>query len=233
MNRTVNCLIVDDEPIACEILEEYLSKVNQAHLVATCNNPLEAIEILNTQTIDLLFLDIQMPELSGISLAQILGNRTQIIFTTAYRDYAVDGFNLKAVDYLLKPISFERFMQAFNIYLERTEISDNNTEGDYFFVRSERKMVKVVYDDILYIESLSDYLRIVTKDKEVITRETISRLEENLPQNFIRIHRSYIIPVSKIESFNHEWVEINGKELPVSRNYREQVLNILNLGILK
>jgi len=239
MSQIVNCLIVDDEPIACEILEGYLNKISQANVVASCQSAIHAMEVLNENSIDLVFLDIHMPELSGLALARLIGSNTQIIFTTAYREYAIDGFDLKAVDYLLKPISFERFVQAFNVFLERTifsltpkKESTNHAIPDFLYVRSERKMTKVIFDDILFIESLSDYVKIHLKDKEIVTREKISKIEQFLPDSFIRIHRSFIVSLVKIESYSHETIVILGKELPISRNCRDNVLIRLKSNVL-
>ncbi len=237
--KVIKCLVVDDEPIACEIIESYLQKIPHINLIATCHDALSAMEYINNENVDLIFLDIHMPELSGLALAKLIKNKTSVIFTTAYREYAVDGFDLKAVDYLLKPISFERFLQAYNNFMERregeVEINEDNNisvKTDFIYVRSERKMIKITFEDILYIESMSDYVNIVLKQKEVITRETITKIEQLLPEDFIRIHRSFIVSVPKIESFTHEIIEICGKELPVSRNYRDTVLNKLKLHML-
>lgn len=221
MSRKINCVIVDDEPIAREIISNYIDKLPNLQLINSCKNVKDAIEIFHKNKVDLFFLDINMPEISGISFAKIIGQKSKVIFTTAYRDFAVDGFNLNAVDYLLKPISFERFAEAIEKLSEIT-LSENKK---FIFVRSERKMVKINFDDILYIESLSDYVKIYLRDKRIVTRENISTLEEILPpQNFIRIHRSYIVSLAKIQSYTNETVEVNKKELPISRSYKSAVL---------
>jgi len=235
MAKKVNCIIVDDEPMAREILQSHLDKIDAINVVATCKNAIEAFNQLNSNAIDLIFLDINMPEISGLSFAKSINKNIKVIFTTAYREYALDGFDLQAVDYLLKPISFERLLQAVNKYLdEKTapvieNLSENKFEkSDFIFVRSERKMVKIEFSEINYIESFSDYLKIHVKDKTIITRETISNIEAKLPQKkFIRIHRSYIIAISKIESFTNEFVEVKKKALPISRSYKKEVLNRL------
>lgn len=237
MTQIINCLIVDDERIACEIIESYLKKIANVNIVGMCYNSIEALDLINSKEVDLVFMDIHMPELSGLSLAKLVGDHTKIIFTTAYREYALNGFELKAIDYLLKPISFERFIQAINTYKERVltvpteqaKSADNSLSNEFIYVRSERKMVRVNFNEVLYIESLSDYLKINCEDKEIITRETISNIEEKLPSWFVRIHRSFIIPLRKIDSYTHELVEIKGKELPISRNYRDSVLEQIKI----
>ncbi|QNM85660.1 response regulator transcription factor [Polaribacter pectinis] len=231
----INCVIVDDEPVAREIITSFVDKVPNLNLIKSCKNAMEAFEIMNHQKIDLFFLDINMPDISGLSLAKSINKNSKIIFTTAYREYAVDGFDLQAVDYLLKPISFDRFLQAINKFFE-TKISaedsvkskEDTTENDAVFVRSDRKMVKIIFDEILYIESLSDYIKIHLVDKIIVTRETISNIETKLPKRtFLRIHRSYIINFNKIESYTNEFVEIAKNAIPISRTYKENVLKKL------
>ncbi len=234
MNRR-KCIIVDDEPIAREILENHLAKIDEMKLVGSCKNALEAFKLISTQEVDLIFLDINMPEISGLSLAKSINKNIKIIFTTAYREYAVDGFDLQAVDYLLKPISFKRLLQGVNKYLNETilfhEVSEQPIvpEGnESFFVRSDRKMVKIVCDDIRYIESLADYIRIFLKTKNVVTRETLTSIEAKLPQqDFLRIHRSFIVARKSIDSFTSEYVEIDEKQIPISRSYKADILKQL------
>ena len=236
MPKTIHCIIVDDEPIAREILENHLQKIDAIQVVSTCKNAIEAFNIINANKIDLIFLDINMPEISGLSFARSINKNIKIIFTTAYREYAIDGFDLKAVDYLLKPISFERLLQSINKYLnENILINSNKTEtlthekSDFIFVRSDRKMIKIDFPDINYIESLGDYLKIHLHQKVIITRETITSIEAKLPKNnFLRIHRSYIISINKIESFTNEFVEIDKKAIPISRSYKKDVIQKLD-----
>lgn len=234
MNK-INCVIVDDEPVARKIIESFVSKIPNLNLVKSCKNAMEAFEIVNTQNIDLFFLDINMPDISGLSLAKTINKKSKIIFTTAYREYAVDGFDLQAVDYLLKPIAFDRFLQAVNKFFEtKTEVSfthqlkEDSIRNNYIFIRSERKMVKVVFDDILYVESLSDYIKIYTKNKTLVARETISNIEMMLPaQQFLRVHRSFIINIDKTDSYTNEFIEIEKNAIPISRTYKENVLKKL------
>ncbi len=232
MNSKIISIIVDDEPVAREILERHISKITSIEVVASCKNAIEAFKVISSQNIDLVFLDINMPEISGLSLARSINKDIKIIFTTAYREYAVEGFDLQAVDYLLKPISLERLIQAVNKYLNESvrvqipvaqEVEVEKME--YFFVRSDRKMVKINFAEIQYIESLADYIKIYLFEKSVVTRETISSIEAKLPQqDFLRIHRSYIVAKNAIDSFTAELIEIGKKQLPISRGYKEQVL---------
>lgn len=234
MNKAFNCIIVDDEIAAREIIESHLSKTNSLINCGSCKNVIEAFSIINNKPIDLIFLDINMPEISGLSFAKSINKNIKIIFTTAHREYALDGFDLQAVDYLLKPISFERFSQAVNKFLgENTLIKTNHIEieiekSNFLFVRADRKMVKIDFDEILFIESLSDYIKINTPSKIIVTRETISNIEAKLPtESFIRIHRSFIISLNKIESFTNEFIEVNKVALPISRSYKKNVLSVL------
>ena len=231
MSKMINCIIVDDEPVAREILENHLQRINGIHVSATCKNAVEAFNVINSHKIDLIFLDINMPEISGLSFARSINKNIKIIFTTAYREYAIDGFDLKAVDYLLKPVSFERIHQAVNKYKNENltitpepAIELSLDKNDFIFVKAERKMIKINFADVDYIESLSDYVKIHLKHKTIITRETITNIEAKLPQrDFLRIHRSYIISIHKIESFTNEFVEINKKAIPISRSYKNDV----------
>lgn len=235
MNRTIQCVIVDDEPVAREILESHLSKIDAVKVVGSCKSAIDAFNVINAEKVDLIFLDINMPEISGLSFAKSINNKIKIIFTTAYREYAVDGFDLQVVDYLLKPISFERLLQGVHKYLDEnmpvqsvdtTEIIQEKNES--FFVRSDRKMIKICFDEILFIESLADYIKIHLTDKTVVTRETISNIEAKLPQkDFIRIHRSFIVSLAEITSFTNELVEVGIKQIPISRSYRKVVLTRL------
>ncbi|MFH0757992.1 MAG: LytTR family DNA-binding domain-containing protein [Bacteroidota bacterium] len=236
MAETVNCIVVDDEPVAREVLETHLGKIEHVHMVASCKNAIEAFQAINTHPVDLVFLDINMPDISGLSFAKSMSGNLKIIFTTAYRDYAVDGFDLKAVDYLLKPISFERLLQGINKYLEENApvLPENTGEfqmekEDSIFVRADRKMVRVNFKDILFIESLGDYIRVRLEDHRVLTtRETLSNIEARLPQkDFIRTHRSYVVSLERIENFTSETIGIGKYEIPISRSFREGVLKRL------
>ncbi|GGG44766.1 LytR/AlgR family response regulator transcription factor [Bizionia arctica] len=231
--KNISCLIVDDEAIAREIIATHLSKISHINVIASCSNAMEAFNILSNNDIDLVFLDINMPEISGISFAKSINKNIKIIFTTAYRDYAVEGFELQAVDYLLKPISFERLLKAVNTYFE--VYSDTNTKtlqktenNQFMFVRSDRRMIKVDFEHIIYIESYSDYIKIHLATETLVTRETISAIEAKLPsKQFLRIHRSYVIALAHITSFTNEHIVIHGQALTISRSYKKEVLELL------
>ncbi|MFI0430741.1 LytR/AlgR family response regulator transcription factor [Mariniflexile sp. HMF6888] len=231
--KNISCLIVDDEAIARDVIATHISKIENVTIVKSCSNAMEAFNIIRTHTIDLLFLDINMPEISGISLARSINKNIKIIFTTAYRDYAVEGFELQAVDYLLKPISFERLLQSINTYFEvyhqpKTTNEKPLESNSFMFVRSDRRMIKIDFETIIYIESFSDYIKIHLKNEIIVTRETISAIEAKLPNNqFLRIHRSYIISIAYINSFTNEHVVINHKALTISRSYKKEVLERL------
>ena len=233
MPRIIKCLIVDDEAIAREIIASHLSRIDNLDVVAECKNAIEAFNYINHSAVDLVFLDINMPEVSGISFAKSINKNIRIIFTTAYRDYAIDGFELQAVDYLLKPIAFERLLKAVNLYFEVYNKPEMDTVqkvdvSNFIFVRSDRRMIKVEFDTITYIESYSDYIKIHMKDDSIVTRETISAIEAKLPKNqFIRIHRSYIVAITHIKSFTNEAVMVFNKELTISRSYKTDALNHL------
>ena len=233
MSKPISCLIVDDEAIAREIIASHLSKINNIEIVKSCSNAIEAFNCISNNTINLVFLDINMPEISGIAFAKSINKDIKVIFTTAYRDYAVEGFELQAVDYLLKPIAFERLLKAVNTYFDvynTKEITTNKTEEsiDFMFVRSERRMLKIDFNAIIYIESYSDYIKIHLPTETIVTRETISAIEAKLPkQQFMRIHRSYIISIRHIESFTNEHITISEKALPISRSYKKEVLKVL------
>jgi DNA-binding LytR/AlgR family response regulator len=235
MSDKVTCMIVDDEPMAREIISSFVGKIHNLELVATCKNVSEAFSVLQKESIQLIFLDINMPEISGLSLAKSIQHKSQVIFTTAYREYAIEGFDLQAVDYLLKPISFDRFLKAVQKYFD-LHISKETVKKEVqyleketsIFVRSDRKMVKVRFKEINYIESLSDYVKIFTDKETIITRETISNIESKLPSNeFLRTHRSYIVSMPKIDSFTNELIELKKKAIPISRSYKENVLQKL------
>ncbi|WP_035695946.1 LytR/AlgR family response regulator transcription factor [Christiangramia portivictoriae] len=232
MPEKIRCLLVDDEPVALDILKNHILKIDFLEIVQSCRNATEAFNCISTTKIDLIFLDINMPGISGIAFAKAINKDIKVIFTTAYREFAIEGFNLHAADYLLKPISFERFLDAVlnfkNLYSKTTAADRAELATDFFFVKIDRKMHKIDFKNISWIESLSDYLKIETTEGTKVTRETISSIEEKLPDaSFLRIHRSYIINISKIESYSHEEVIIGNKSLPVSRSYKEKASNVL------
>ncbi|PKQ64045.1 DNA-binding response regulator [Labilibaculum manganireducens] len=234
----VKCLLVDDEDLALDIMEEYIKRIDYLQLEGRCKSAVEALSVLNSKKIDLLFLDIQMPGLTGIQLLRNISNPPTVIFTTAYSEYALESYDLEALDYLIKPIPFERFIKAVNRYFklkkhdyqipEKKEQS--NTDQAFIFLKSEKKMVKVFLHEILYIESLRNYVSIYQENgQEIITLNTISNIEEKLPEtNFLRIHRSFIIAIDKIESFTSSLVQVEQKYIPIGRNYKSMVMDVLN-----
>ena len=236
-DKKIRCLAVDDEPPALDVLKKYISSVQSLELVATCSDAVEALNFIQQNSVDMIFLDIQMPQILGTDFLRTLKKPPKVIFTTAFRKFAIEGFELDAVDYLLKPISFERFLKAVNKVMDASlngtlslendqQIKTTADESIYF--RSERKMIKVNFCDILYIESLKDYIKVVASSGTVITKQSISSVEEALPKDmFIRIHRSFIVAMKKIESYSNELVWIGKAELPISRMYRHEVEKVL------
>jgi two-component system, LytTR family, response regulator len=225
----IKCLIVDDEPHAREILELHLAKLDYVRVVGICENAIEALEVIRKNELDLIFLDINMPEVSGLELMKIVGGDVKVIFTTAHREFALEGFELEAVDYLLKPITLEKLAKSVKKY-QALSSAKANTVGNasHIFVRSDRKMVRVNLDEILYIESFSDYVKIHTSDKTIVTRMLISSLEAQLPaRQFLRIHRSTIVAIDKVTAYTNESVEVDGQLLVISRGYKEKATKIL------
>jgi DNA-binding LytR/AlgR family response regulator len=240
-SELLQCLIVDDEPPALDVLRTYLAMVPWLQLAGECSNALDAFQFLQRQEVDVLFLDIKMPQLSGVELVRSLKNPPQVIFTTAFREYAVDGFELNAVDYLLKPFSFDRFLRAVDkVSSLRQEggarpssapaASSRHEQGEFLYFRADRKMVKVFLEDIQYVESLKDYVRIVTEEGQVVTKHSITSLEAMLPEgSFQRIHRSFIVSLEKVSSYTNSHVEVGKKELPIGKLYRHEVEKALLL----
>lgn len=226
----LKCIIVDDEPLAQEVLENYVQRIGgELNLVKKCNNALDAFQSLHNERIDLLFLDIQMPVIDGLSFLKSLKNPPAVILTTAYPNHAIEGFDLDVVDYLLKPISFERFLKAVNKVIEQRKVM-SNAEGntDYMFVKVDSKLVKINYADIIYIEGMKDYLKIFVKERPLVVHQTMKKIEDLLPRNkFIRVHKSYIVAISAVNSIVGNFIEINGKEIPIGANYKEHLLKLV------
>ena len=231
----LRCIAVDDEPLALELLEDNISKVPYLQLIAQCSNAMEAMKVLQQQTADLIFLDIQMPGLTGLQFIQTLSKRPMIILITAYEKFALEGFNLDVVDYLVKPVPFDRFVKAcnkaFELYQLKNRSKENNNEvaPDYFFVGVDYSQLKVVHSDIKYIEGLKDYIKIHLKSssKAIITRMSMKSMEEQLPANqFIRIHKSYIVSVAFITAIRKSSVFVDQLELPVSDTYQDALMKL-------
>jgi two-component system, LytTR family, response regulator len=236
----IKTIVVDDEPHAIDIILKYLAEFDEVKVIGTCPNAMKAFQLLQREQVDLMFLDIKMPGLSGTELMRSLKDPPRVIFTTAFKEYAVDGFDLDATDYLLKPISFDRFLKAMDkVYqsmgnaeikgLPQPPVFGNQEVSVY--IKVDRNMIKVSVDDILWIESIRDYLKVILKNKVLITKQKISILETLLPENkFLRIHRSFIIALSKIDRFNSSFVQIGDNQLPIGRNYKSDSLRVLRHG---
>jgi DNA-binding LytR/AlgR family response regulator len=238
---TIKCLAVDDEPLALALLEDNIRQVPFLNLVGTCRNALEAAEVLRKESVDLLFLDIQMPGLTGLQFIQSMTEKPMVILITAYEKFALEGFNLSVVDYLVKPVSFERFFKACNKAWEFFKLKNqpSSPEGSglqpdpgYFFVNAEYSLVKVVTDDIIMIEGLKDYIKLhLTGNKPLVIRMSMKSIEEKLPsKKFIRIHKSYIISISHITSIRKGSVYLGSVELPLSDNYKDSLLQVIGQG---
>ena len=224
----ISCIITDDEPFARKGLEGYVLKTGFFDLKAQCEDAMELGGVLAQQPVDLLFLDIQMPHLTGVDFIKSLPNPPKVIFTTAFKEYATDGFDLDVLDYLLKPISFERFMKAAFKAKDYFELRNNSNNADYLFVKSEGKLEKVVFDQVLYIKGMENYVEIHTLNKRIITHTTLKALADKLPQRkFLQTHKSYIIAHSKITSIEGNMLNIGQHQVPISRQLREQVMHTL------
>jgi DNA-binding LytR/AlgR family response regulator len=235
METKAKCLIVDDEPLAIEVLKSHLGKLNTIEIAGTAGDAIEAFDFLNKNRVDLMFLDIHMPEMKGTELIKALKNPPAVIFTTAYREYALEGFDLNVIDYLLKPISFGRFMQAvekfFTVFNPASEISlhQKGTSEEYLYLREKNLIHKIPLNEIIYAESMGDNLTIYTSNREITSRITISAVEKLLPEkDFIRIHRSYIVSLKHITSFSPVSIFIGIKSFSIGTSYREVVLEKLD-----
>ncbi len=224
-----NCIIVDDEPLAIEVIKTHLQVLGIFHIVEECSNSVEAFNALQSEKIDLIFLDIQMPGLKGTDFLKNLINPPPVILTTAYRDYAIEGYELNVVDYLLKPISYDRLLKAVGKFLNsQARTSETSEEESYIYLNINKNVHKIVINEILYAESLKDYLTIHTMSGSIVAKHTISAFEKILPADqFIRIHRSYIVSIGKIRSFNAHSIDIGIIELPIGQNYQAKVFENL------
>ena len=234
----IKCLVIDDEPLARDLMRSHIEKLENFEIVAECGDAMKALQALRSQTVDLMFMDIQMPQITGIEFLKTLKHPPKVIITTAYREYALDGFELDVVDYLLKPITFNRFLKAINKYYQLSQEETLNilpsyagTQSDeaFIYVKENKKVIKVHLNAILYVEGLSEYVQIYTENKKIITKTSMTNMEEKLPQaDFMRIHKSFIVSVSKIEAFTSNSIEVPGKELPIGRSYKNSVLEALH-----
>ena len=232
----IKCLAIDDEPLALDIIEDYIKKIEFLELEAKCTSALEALQMLKSRAIDLIFLDIQMPDLSGFEMLESLNRNPLIIFTTAYDDYAVESYNYNAVDYLIKPFSFSRFLKAVDkahelLASQKVNLTNgkNGKKLDFIFVNADGKNVKIFLDDILFLKGLSDYIELHTVEKKFIIRDNLKDVEKMLlPNDFTRVHKSFIVSISKIDFVEGNIIKIGNEEIPIGRSYRNILLNIIN-----
>jgi DNA-binding LytR/AlgR family response regulator len=232
----IKCVIIDDENLAIQVIEDYLKNFDHVEVVGTFNNPLKAYRILEQEKVDVIFLDINMPQMTGFTFIENLNQKPLIVITTAYREYAVKSFELNILDYLVKPIPFNRFLKTMNKIYQQVYI--NTTSGDaslkqepHIFLKVNKKLIKVNLNDILYVESLKDYIKVITNLGDYVVHKSLTAISEELPQsNFIRVHRSFTISINKIVAIEGNTVEIANKKIPIGRNYlkhtKERILNI-------
>lgn len=226
----LKCVIVDDEPLAITVIEGYLRKIPYVEIIGKFGSALPVYEFLKTNEVDLLFLDIEMPDLTGIDFVKSLSTPPSVIFTTANKNYAIEGFDLNVDDYILKPISFERLFRSVNrVFENRKELPDKDNSEEFVYLKENKKMVRVYFKNILYLESLKDYVKVVTSCKTVITKQQLSYFEEILnPADFMRIHRSFIIAINKIDSYSLSGIDIGNQELPIGRKFKDSVIKVLD-----
>ena len=234
------CLVIDDEPLARDLMRSHIEKLENFEICAECGDAMKALQELHKHKIDLMFMDIQMPQITGVDFLKTLKNPPKVIITTAYREYALDGFELDVVDYLLKPITFERFLKSINKYYQSTQdeitnvkpvaVSNGIAEDAFIYVKENKKVVKVHLNEILYVEGLSEYVQIHTTEKKIITKTSMTNMSDKLPDSsFMRIHKSFIVSLAKIEAFTSSSIEVPGKELPIGRSYKNSVLEVLQI----
>jgi len=225
----IKCIIVEDELLAQQVIQSHMQRVEHFELVGVCNNALEAKEILKNQQVDLIFLDIQMPGMTGLNFLRTLQNSPFIIFTTAYAEYAVESYEFNVVDYLLKPISFERFLKAVNKIIDNKSLpfKEKNTKADHIFIKSSGKFFRINFSEIIYVEGMKDYLKICTADSKFITHQTMNEMEKLLPaEQFIRVHKSYIVSIARIKSIYGNNIETSKLTIPIGINYKEKVMQL-------
>jgi DNA-binding LytR/AlgR family response regulator len=235
MLKDFRCLIVDDEPLAIDVIENYLHRLNVSE-IKRCENAVDAFQAFQQQTFDVIFLDIEMPLMTGLEFLKSIKDPPAVIITTAYRDYAVEGFEFEVVDYLVKPIPFPRFMKALEKAMKGNRGASATTiaaapaaESEYLFLKVDRKFMKILIQDILYIESLKDYIKVRTKTHTWVSYQSLTSITEKLPaEKFMRIHRSFTIAIDKVNAFEGNCVEIDGKLIPISREQRQEVLKKIN-----
>jgi len=218
------CIVVDDEELARRLIKRHLSEFEDFELIASCESAIEALKIIKETPVDLMFLDIEMPLLKGTDFLKNLNQKPKVIFTTAYREYALEGFELNVVDYLLKPINFARFLKAIEKFLESSQQGKEQLVSNAIYIQSNKKNIKIVLDEVLYIESQKEYLQIHFKDRKVLFKGGITAFEKQLNPLFLRVHRSYIINTNKITAFTKSDIEIGTIEIPIGESYKDRVM---------
>ncbi len=222
MNTQINCIIIDDEPLAINVIKSHLKHFKDIIIKNTFTNPAEALQCIHTGNIDVVFLDINMPHINGLDFIKNLKNKPQIVITTAYREYAIDSFEIGVLDYLVKPISFKRFMKTID-RVTNEFLNQKSNDKDYTFIKVNKKLIKIYFKDILYIESLRDYVKLVTKNDDFLLLSSMNAILEQFPDNFIRVHRSFSINQSHIISLDGNLIELPNRKIPIGRNYINQV----------
>ena len=230
--KTYNCIIVDDEELARELIETHLSQLPDFNVVASCDSAIEASVVLKNQKVDLMFLDIEMPVLKGTDFLKNLAHKPKVIFTTAYREYAIESYELNVVDYLLKPIIFTRFFKAIEKFLDtQVQVKEQPKDvvlPDHIFIQSNKRYIKIRFDEVLYIESIKDYIKIHTVEDMTLVKHGLSAFLERLDTRFFRAHRSYIVNVEKVTAFTKQDIEIGKHEIPIGELYKKDVLRVLS-----
>lgn len=239
--RNINCVVADDETLAREVIQNHIGKLDNLSLIATCANGIETYTALKTKPVDLLFLDIQMPQLSGIALLKTLNNPPAVIITTAYREFALEGYELDVIDYLLKPVSFERFLKGVDKYVRRTgverdslaaplQLQEKGTDPGFIYVKADKKMIRILLKDIVYLEGLKDYVKIHTLTAGIITYQTLNYFNEKLPAHlFIRVHRSYIVGINHLTAYTATRIEVGKTDIPIGGAYAKDVSSKLSV----
>jgi DNA-binding LytR/AlgR family response regulator len=226
----IKCLIVDDEPLAQEVIENYITRIPNLEVVKKCSDAIQAFEVMKKEKIDLIFLDIQMPVIDGLSFLKSIKNIPSVIITTAFPQHAVESYDFDVTDYLLKPISFERFLKAVNKALDKKNTVANAAEqkSDFIFLKVDGKLVKVNFSEIMYVEGMKDYLKVFLKDKFYVVHQTMKRFEESLPHGqFIRVHKSYIVSLPAVKTIIGNYIEVNDQHIPIGANYKDELIQLV------
>jgi len=226
----MKCLIIDDEPLAQEVIENYVARIPNLEVVKKCSDAIQAFEVMKKEKIDLIFLDIQMPVIDGLSFLKSIKNVPSVIITTAFPQHALESYDFDVTDYLLKPISFERFLKAVNKALDKKDIPSNTSDqkADYTFLKVDSKLVKVNFSEIMYVEGMKDYLKVFLKDKFYVVHQTMKRFEESLPHGqFVRVHKSYIVSLPAVKTIIGNYIEVNDQHIPIGANYKDELIQLV------